>query len=329
MDLCRTFAIFGVIVIHACGASLYQYGKIPQYDWLSSNLLDSFVRCSVPLFVMLSGALLLRKNKPPPTPIEIVQRIKKIIIPLLIWNIAYLNYVSYFSGQPINWASMLWQAPMYHLWFAYMIIGIYTLLPALQAIFEVIRNRTDLKIYFSVLWISVTCIPVYKSIPLFDLLQQTTLLGYGGYFLIGGIINSNNANKTSTAIWILIYLASVAVTFFLTWNLTTQANTLVETAYLYFSPNVFLASISSFIILSRVNIQENISRIFHWISERSFLVFFMHPPVLERVNNYAPVFNQTLSMLPSILAIAIITYGICLVIATLLRKIPKSQFFLG
>lgn len=54
-DLLRVAAIFGVIVIHACGLTFYKYGNISQSDWLAINLLDSMARCSVPLFVMLSG----------------------------------------------------------------------------------------------------------------------------------------------------------------------------------------------------------------------------------------------------------------------------------
>lgn len=42
-DLCRVAAIFGVVVIHACGTNFYQFGKISTSDWLSINLLDSLV----------------------------------------------------------------------------------------------------------------------------------------------------------------------------------------------------------------------------------------------------------------------------------------------
>jgi surface polysaccharide O-acyltransferase-like enzyme len=95
-DLCRVVAIFGVVLIHACGAAaLYQYGKIPQMDWLSANFLDSLVRCSVPLFVMLSGALLLKPGETPVTIRQIARRVNKVLFPLLTWNVAYLLYVSY------------------------------------------------------------------------------------------------------------------------------------------------------------------------------------------------------------------------------------------
>nr|WP_315187102.1 acyltransferase family protein [uncultured Albidiferax sp.] len=328
-DLCRVLAIFGVILIHACGASFYQYGKISEKDWLSSNLLDSFVRCSVPLFVMLSGALLLKINEEASTPLDIAKRISKVLVPLLFWNIIYLQYISYFNGKKIDWLSMLNQAPMYHLWFVYMIIGIYIFLPVLQAIFQIISNRRDLQIYLLILWLIINCLPIYLPLPLLSMLQQTSFLGYGGYFIIGGIITLNKNKKISTSLWTAIYLTSVAITFFLTWNSSKQVNSLVETAYLYFSFNVILAAIASFTIFSRIYINTYFSSVFRWISERSFLIFFIHVVILEKVNNQIIALNFNIPALISILLISAITFGICLAIASLLRLIPKSRFLLG
>ncbi len=328
-DLCRVVAIYGAILIHACGPIFYQFGKIPEGDWLSSNLMDSFVRCSVPLFVMLSGALLLPTTKSPSTPFDIAKRISKVLIPLIVWNTGYLIYLSRYTGKPIDWLSMLIQVPMYHLWFVYMIIGVYFLLPVLEAVFRVISCRVDLQIYLLTIWLVVTCLPIYQTIPVLSLFQQTTLLGYGGYFLIGGVLASKTTHRVPTFLWVVAYVASVGLTFILTWSASAKVNAPVETAYLYFSANVVVASIASFVVLSRAKIKGNLALALHWLSDRSFLIFFMHVLILERVNIYVGNLHLPIPAFISILAISLITFCICLVIASLLRLIPKSRIFLG
>lgn len=328
-DLCRVIAIFGVILIHACGSTFYQFGKVSHSDWLAANLIDSLVRCAVPLFVMLSGALLLKTGSNQITVRQIINRVTKVAVPLFTWNVGYLLYVSHFTGEPVKWTSMFIQPPMYHLWFVYMIIGVYILLPVFQSIFTTLINRKDLQIYLLSLWLIATCIPIYQPMPLLSLLQQSSLLGYGGYFLIGGVAATSRNNKLPSIVWWLIYAASVTVTFYLTLYSSQQAQAVVETAFLYFSLNVFVSSVAAFVLFTRAKISERFGLILQWISDRSFLIFFMHVVILEHVS------NATLSMFPSlpaylfILISATATFVICLAIATVLRLLPASRTVLG
>lgn len=327
-DLCRVVAIFGVILIHACGATFYQFGKITELDWLSANFLDSLVRCSVPLFVMLSGALLLKKDTPLATPQQILIRIRKVGIPLLTWSVAYLYYVSYYTGEAVDFLSILKQPSMYHLWFVYMLIGLYFLIPILQAIFQAIISRRDVQIYLLFLWLVISGIQIWWPLPFLSLLYLTSLLGYGGYFLIGGVVGSIASKKKIISPWILVYFISVLVTFFITWNLSSHSNSVDERAYLYFSPNVFIASVSAFIILTRIHI-NNSKRVLSKISDLCFLIFFIHVVVLERVQNYMLSLNLFMPSIINILANALLTFGLCFVIALVIRLLPKSKVILG
>jgi surface polysaccharide O-acyltransferase-like enzyme len=330
-DVCRVFAIFGVVLIHACGAVFYQYGKIPQGNWLAANLLDSLVRCSVPLFVMLSGALLLKPGAQLVTVRQIVRRINKVLVPLLMWNVGYLVYVSHFSGAPINWLTMLTQPPMYHLWFVYMVVGIYIFLPVFQVLLQLISNRRDLQFYLLVIWLVVTCVPVYWPVPLLALLQQNSFFGYGGYFLIGGIIASSKRDQLPSMVWFLVYFVGVASTFWLTFHLSERAHSAIETPYLYFSLNVFIASVAAFVLFTRLKISGRVARCFQWVGDRSFLIFFMHVVILERVkDSYTiSVFSHHVPVFASILLIAIATFIISLIIATVIRLLPGSKLILG
>lgn len=328
IDLCRVFSIFGVVLIHACGASaLYKYGKIPQIDWLSANFLDSLVRCSVPLFVMISGSLLLRRGREAVTIRQVVRRVNKVLLPLLIWSAGYLLYVSHYTGMPVNFLSMLNKPAMYHLWFVYMIIGIYFLLPVFQALYDLVFDRREMQVYLLVIWFVVTCIPTYWPIPSLALLQQGSLLGYGGYFLIGGIIASSDRNQVATLVWFIIYVIGVVITFFLTLHFSEQANAAVETAYTYFSPNVAVTAIAAFILFKRARISNYFAKYLQSIGDKSFLVYFMHVVFIKPVSTAISIVN--LPMFASILLIAFFTFTISLFVASGIRLIPRSRDILG
>jgi surface polysaccharide O-acyltransferase-like enzyme len=330
-DVCRVIAIFGVVLIHSCGQNFYQFGKIPISDWQSANFLDSLVRASVPLFVMLSGALILKPQGATAKLEELVRRVFKVLLPLISWNCAYLLYLSHHSGQPVKWTSMLIQPPVYHLWFVYMIIGLYLLLPVFQAVLSMIDERKELQVYLFLFWLLVTCVPIHEPIPLLNLLQQTSLFAYGGYFVLGGVIASRKSNHGSNIAWFFAYLCGVGVTFFLTYDLSVKSNAPVEVAYNYFSLNVVVASVSAFVLLSRVRVSDRYAKLCQWVGDRSFLVFFVHVLVLERVasSGFMKAIALNFPAIFVILSTALVTFFISLFIAALLRLFPASKTVFG
>lgn len=324
IDLCRVCAIGGVVLIHACGATFYQYNQVPLQVWLVANFLDSLARCAVPLFVMVSGALLLKDDASDYSFRQIVHRLARVAIPLLSWSVFYLFYVSHFTGEPIQLLSIFRQAAMYHLWFVYMIMGIYILLPVLSAVFRVIVRDSRLQLYLLALWFLITSLPVYVPFPILDLLQQTSFFGYGGYFLIGGVV-ANQQYLIPLRFWWCTYLAGVVATFGLTHFFSQQQGAAVETAYGYFSPNVFISSVAAFGIFCSAKVPLRLEGALRWISDRSFLIFFVHVIVLEHV-------SRATSGLPVWISIplsAVGTFVFSLVIAAAIRLLPAAKRVVG
>lgn len=330
-DLSRVVAIFGVVLIHSCGEIFYQYGKTPIGDWLSANFLDSLARFSVPLFVMLSGALLLKSGAELVTFTALVRRISKVFFPLLTWSIIYLFYVSYFNGEVIDWYSLLKQPAMYHLWFVYMIIGLYIFLPVFQILFEAILTKRNLQIYLLVIWLIITSFPIYLNMPMLSLFKQNSFFGYGGYFLIGAIIASSPRDLIPTSLWILIFIISVFATFGLTWWFSEEAGSPVAKSYQYFSFNVFICAVAAFTLFTRVKIKEHYKKTLRWIGDKSFLIYFVHVLVLEQVrySTLANTISQQTHALLTILIIAIATFVISLMLATFIRLVPGTQSVFG
>ena len=155
LDIIRFIATIAVIVIHVTAPYIYQYGSISMAQWNFYNVVDSLSRFAVPFFVMLSGALLMNKE------IQLADFLKKrfvrILIPFLFWSIVYsvYNYYKLNIENKMNISAYVLDCftngASYHLWYIYMLIGLYLLIPILA---KWIQTSSDSSInYFILIWI--------------------------------------------------------------------------------------------------------------------------------------------------------------------------------
>ena len=129
----RVLATIIVVVIHTSGGVLFHYNTIPHSSWWIGNVISNFGRFSVPVFVMISGALLLGRE------IDLFpflqKRFVRVWIPFTIWVIIYVFYHNIFERNPYSFSKafvdyLTMGGGLYgHLWFIYMILGLYLLTP--------------------------------------------------------------------------------------------------------------------------------------------------------------------------------------------------------
>src|SRR6267154_32982 len=86
----RLIALVAVIVLHTAAIPLEQYGKIPLNDWLTADLYNALVRFAVPVFVMITGALLLHREYELGDFLK--KRLGRIFTPFLFWSLVYIAY---------------------------------------------------------------------------------------------------------------------------------------------------------------------------------------------------------------------------------------------
>lgn len=89
IDNSRILAIFAVIVVHV-GAKVVGENTIGSEYWWYGNIFESLARWCVPVFVMISGALLLDPNKKEDLLTFYRKRLHRIFIPFLFWSVIYL-----------------------------------------------------------------------------------------------------------------------------------------------------------------------------------------------------------------------------------------------
>ena len=133
-DRLRNAATLLVIAIHVSSPIAHGYSNFDTWHWWAGNWWDALGRPAVNLFVMLSGFLLLGKDYP--TGNFLRRRFVRVLIPSLFWMALYLLYMHIAKNDPATIGQALVKivrGPVhYHLWFIYLILGLYLTYPLLR-----------------------------------------------------------------------------------------------------------------------------------------------------------------------------------------------------
>lgn len=200
----RVAACFMVILVH-CTEPFYLGGDgsllLTKTDAFWSSFFDSFVRSCVPLFIIASSYLQFPIHYS--TGEFFRRRAVRILIPFIIWTTVY----AFVWGAPAeNFRNLLlnFNYSAGHLWFVYMLIGIYLLMPILSPWAEKVEKK-ELQIYLGI-WAFTTMIPLIRDwaaggsvsviygpsgLPrqaLFPLWGEASWNAYGTFYYFSGFI---------------------------------------------------------------------------------------------------------------------------------------------
>lgn len=161
LDWMRVLACLMVMIVH-CTEPYYLGGEgsriLTESDAWWASFFDSFARACVPLFVVASSYLLFPLHYP--TDVFFRKRVGRILVPFVFWSIVY----ALVWGDPVQNFKDLCLNFNYaagHLWFVYMIIGLYLIMPLLSPWAEKVGKK-ELRIYLY-LWAFTTLIPILRN----------------------------------------------------------------------------------------------------------------------------------------------------------------------
>ena len=89
IDMIRAYATFLVVFSHVFAPLVWAYNTTSEPVWLVMNVCDALIRPCVPLFVMISGALLLNPSREESISLFLKKRLTKILVPLILWSLIY------------------------------------------------------------------------------------------------------------------------------------------------------------------------------------------------------------------------------------------------
>lgn len=288
-DFVRAIALLLVVVVHTSGAHLnVNYFSFTPAVWITSLVFNVLGRCGVPLFFMLSGALLLKSHKQFSINNFLQKRAGRIFIAFIFWSLAFLIWRYTQHNYPLNaqaFMKLLIEPAYYHLWFFYSIIGLYLFTPLLIIAGNKGQN------YISLLWLITVCaffiLTDIVKIPIdhnFDRVLPTFI----GYFTIGAWLVKNEARLPKNYILLIIVIVSIVCTTFATWDLTIKNKGDLNGLYLnYLDPLVVFMSIALFVFLMRIskfNFIPWMKQSLCLISSVSLGIFALHPIIIESLS---------------------------------------------
>lgn len=203
LDWMRVAACLMVIVVHAT-EPFYLGGDgsliLTRTDAFWASFFDSLVRACVPLFIIASSYLQFPLHYSSEEFFR--RRAVRILVPFVLWTVVY----ALVWGSPVqNFKDLLlnFNYAAGHLWFVYMLVGVYLLMPLLSPWAERV-GRTELRIYLG-LWLFTTVIPLLRDwvfgappvvygvsgLPrqaLFPLWGEASWNAYGVFYYLSGFV---------------------------------------------------------------------------------------------------------------------------------------------
>jgi surface polysaccharide O-acyltransferase-like enzyme len=347
VDLIRTIAIVLVITLHAATEgyplSVTQMSEQFVTKWWTVNIYDSIGRFGVPLFVMLSGALLLQPSKlTEPMGVFFKKRLNRIALPFFFWAGIYFAWRFLADGEVFSWNVVgygLLTSPYVQFWFLYMLFGLYLITPALR----VLVGHADKRVfrYFLLLLLLGTVV-----LPIVNLLGTSLnsnlflVTGWIGYFLLGAYLTQVHARPRTILYLGLVFgvVWTILGTYFITDIMGQQFS---QFFYDAFSLNVIVGSVAIFALLCNVQSSKpdahKTSRftsnvLLREISQNVLAIYFMFMIVLETLQRGylgVRVSLETINPIIEVPLITIVTLFICLGASMALRKIPYVKRLIG
>lgn len=344
LDFIRAYAIILVVMVHASGPPLYAYNTVPRGQWWAANLYDSFARPCVPLFLMVSGFLLLDSSKDESLGTFFKKRLSKVLVPYLFWAAFYMTWRWGFHREHFNAGKVVRElfggTAYYHLTFMNVILGMYLLVPLLRPF---VRHASRSAQYYLLgLWfVAAALVPLFTKVTTVQVncyLIVTPL--FLGHFLFGAVYKRWPLRPRRWQALALagVLVATVLLTAYCTHRWTRKGNGILdEYFYTYASPNVVVLSMLSFVLLMAVFAKTQLqsmpllARLVRYIGTASYGIYFTHVVVLECLARGA--FGVRLTPLTghAALAIPLITVVVVLACAGLvwvLQKIPGVRYLL-
>lgn len=211
-DPIRVLGTIAVVIGHVCDMAVFNK-ETAGGDWWVCNYVDAATRWAVPVYIMLSGALLLAPERNEPPLVFYRKRLARLGIAIAFWSAFFIWFATSWTGwstpeQAVR--DLLLGKPYAHLHFIFRIMGLYLFTP----MFRVFLKNADRRLV--VLTVLVT-LGLGSLNSLMDGLTGTELSAFlrfapfVGYYFTGYLLRDRKLSKREvTGCWMLA-LACVAI----------------------------------------------------------------------------------------------------------------------
>jgi surface polysaccharide O-acyltransferase-like enzyme len=333
----RLIALYAVIILHGTSPLLMQYGKVPLADWLMADALNAVVRFAVPVFVMITGALLLHREYELGSFLK--KRLGRIIIPFLFWTLVYIAYSWYneeFVFTDDAWANIkivlhgFKYGSSYHLWYVYMLIGLYFFIPIIS---KFVRNATEKEIlYFLLVWFGVMMLTQPYLARFNPVVDMHYFAGYAGYLVLGHYLAFKDFRFRNLRTWMyVLFVFGVVLITAGTWLIAGHSGFPGTMFYEPVNPAVLMLSASVFMIakLTIPKVPPLVIRIRDFAGRYNYGIYLSHALVLYFLDDPFGISYKMGTPVWSIPLTALICFILSMLLVWLISKLPFGKSISG
>ncbi len=337
LDLLRIISVVSMVMLHISGIGMRE--PVGSYDWHICNIYDGITHFCVPVFVMISGAFLLDPAREYPVKKLYKVKIFRIFTAFLFWSFFYAVITAVRSTDSFGkdfftvFVTELLKGK-FHLWFMFMIAGLYMLTPLLRKFTEG-KRMTE---YFLVLcgvfmfglsnisllspWKNVDDIANYIN----EKFNMDFVFGYTFYYVAGFYFKQYSLpRKLKTALHILGPLSAVSVPLF-TYLYSAPAGKNVFIFYAFQSPCMGLLSVWLFVLFkdlfAKKSFNEKSVKVISFLSKYSFGVYLVHAAFIDWLGSIFGINCFSFNTVISVPVLSIGVFAVSLAVIYLIGKIP-------
>lgn len=323
----RIVSTFAVVFLHVAISFMLNNDIDTEYWWFG-NIFNVIVRWCVPSFVMISGALLLNNKKEESLSNFYSKRLSRILVPMAFWSAMYLG-LTFIHGlidqEPPSIKDLVGLLsrglPYEHLWFLYMIVGLYLFTPFFRKIIAVSSTKE-----ISLLVIATFTITSINFIfenqharGSSDLFINWFLL-YIPFFFTGYLIQQDHRKPPRIMLW-AIFLISCVISS-VGHYVVASNNQLFFDSYFYgfTSITVIAMSVSVMYLLKSCDSPILGAHVNKQLTLLTLGVYLIHPVIIEIINKigYLTKFHPVIGV-PSM---TVVVSGISLLLSWMLYQVP-------
>lgn len=328
LDFLRIIAAYAVVLLHTVSKKI---GSGCMRDILL--VYDGLVRWAVPVFVMISGALLLAPEKKV-TARGIAKRILRMLTALWFWTAIYCIWEVMIKHNDSDYVLQTLITGYWHMWFIHMIVGLYILLPILRVLAEnnkMVRYYLIIAILFA---FSVStfqailpfteggnCVIVNSITSNYENMKLQFIMGYVPYFFLGYYLNATDIPRKWEFPACALCAGGILWTIIGNISLSRQTGTLIQIFNSPFRLPVLMQCIGLF-VLSKQILKRKDNKTIQRLSRYTFGAYMVHLLFREALDYFFSLNAVTYSFFlwPPLLALVI--FILSLFVSATVNHIP-------
>ena len=330
-DMLNIIAILAVVAMHCNGIV---HGNPNVRAWNTSLIVDCIFYWAVPIFLMLSGATLMKYRERYDTKNFFKKRFLKVFIPLCFWSIIMLFWK--IQIKQINYHEILNVNNFINIilnnkeestyYFMFDILGIYLTMPLLSLLAKEEYKKT---LWFTVLLYFIFNATLANILPIIGITYNNSLTvqvgGYVVYVILGYLLSNQDLTRKQKIFLYIGAITGLIYRYVTTFILSKESGQVIKTTWGYCSWHCIFLACSVFVCVKELKINEKIKnnskivKILSEISSCSFGIYLIHLVIKYYELN---LFNWSIYSWYFRTFGVLSTYLISLSIVYILKRIP-------